>query len=66
MFQLIDVNREHNNCGHYPEWVVVEVETGRGPHKNNGGVFNHRHEAQQEAATKNLKSWNRWKRFLNG
>ena len=54
-YTLEDVNPFRHNCGHYPEWVVVEAANGR---------FETRADAEREAAWLNRASAEAWLAYL--
>lgn len=56
-YVLVDVNPNYFNCGHYPEWEVVEVE--------DGAEFETREAADALAAERNKLSARRWRTFLD-
>ena len=55
MYKLIDTNPFYYNCGHYPDWEVVEDPDG--PYK----TF---HEAEAKASQLNRKSDSNWRSYL--
>ena len=56
MYDLKDTNPHYHNCGHYPEWTVVEALSG---------PYDTREEAEARAMKLNEKSSQRWRDFLN-
>lgn len=70
-YEIVDINENFFNCGHYPEFVVEERE--QVPKfmllaRTNEGekfVYENKEEAEEVAAKWNRRSSNAWHDFLN-
>lgn len=60
-YELVDVNPYFFNCGHYPEWEVVECDKP----VDGQNVFETYEEAQARADRRNEHSARRWREYLD-